>query len=131
MQVPIGNAASFRLPAPLPGPLPAPLQASVASAACALLPFVPTYAVALPGCAVLLAQGRLLAAVLFFALHFMGYYIGDTVILEVRAGRGGYGALWRGACPGRSRCGGGAGVLLVCGGEPRWAMAVAVGCRLG
>ncbi|EFN55069.1 hypothetical protein CHLNCDRAFT_134947 [Chlorella variabilis] len=62
--------------------LPLTYTASVASAACALLPFVPTYAVALPGCAVLLAQGRLLAAVLFFALHFMGYYIGDTVILE-------------------------------------------------
>ena len=28
-------------------------------------------------------QGRLLAALLFFALHFMGYYIGDTAILEV------------------------------------------------
>lgn len=54
----------------------------MASAACALLPFVPTYAVALPGCVVLLAQGRLLAALAFFALHFMGYYIGDTVILE-------------------------------------------------
>ena len=27
---------------------------------CALLPFVPTYAVALPGCVVLVAQGRLL-----------------------------------------------------------------------
>lgn len=60
----------------------APPQASVASAVCALLPFVPTYAVALPGCVVLLAQGRLLAALAFFALHFMGYYIGDTVILE-------------------------------------------------
>ena len=52
---------------------------------CALLPFVPTYAVALPGCVVLVAQGRLLAAVLFFAMHFMAYYIGDTVILEVCA----------------------------------------------
>ena len=50
---------------------------------CALLPFVPTYAVALPGCVVLVAQGRLLAAVLFFSFHFMAYYIGDTVILEV------------------------------------------------
>jgi len=55
----------------------------VASAVCALLPFVPTYAVALPGCVVLLAQGRLLAALAFFALHFAAYYIGDTVILEV------------------------------------------------
>ena len=55
----------------------------MASAVCALLPFVPTYAVALPGCVVLLAQGRLLAALAFFALHFAAYYIGDTVILEV------------------------------------------------
>lgn len=55
----------------------------MASAVSALLPFVPTYAVALPGCVVLLAQGRLLAALLFFALHFTAYYIGDTVILEV------------------------------------------------
>ena len=65
--------------------LPLTYTASVASAACALLPFVPTYAVALPGCVVLLAQGRLLAAVLFFALHFGGYYFADTAILEVGA----------------------------------------------
>lgn len=74
-----------------------PPQASVASAVCALLPFVPTYAVALPGCVVLLAQGRLLAALAFFALHFMGYYIGDTVILEVSSPaelRGCMGATW-------------------------------------
>jgi hypothetical protein len=63
--------------------LPLTYTASVASAVCALLPFVPTYAVALPGCVVLLAQGRLLAAVLFFALHFGGYYFADTAILEV------------------------------------------------
>lgn len=62
------------------------LQASVASAACALLPFVPTYAVALPGCVVLLAQGRLLAAPAFFAAHFGAYYLGDTAILEVGFG---------------------------------------------
>ncbi|KAI3438020.1 hypothetical protein D9Q98_000463 [Chlorella vulgaris] len=62
--------------------LPLTYTSSVAAAACALLPFVPTYAVALPGCAVLLAQGRLLASLLFFALHFMGYYIADTIILE-------------------------------------------------
>ena len=71
-----------------PPPHHLPPQASVASAVCALLPFVPTYAVALPGCVVLLAQGRLLAALAFFGLHFMGYYIGDTVILEV-------GILWK------------------------------------
>lgn len=28
-------------------------------------------------------QGRLLASLAFFAIHFMGYYIGDTAILEV------------------------------------------------
>lgn len=61
----------------------------MASAVCALLPFVPTYAAALPGCVVLLAQGRLLAALLFFGLHFLGYYIGDTAILEVRGAIGG------------------------------------------
>lgn len=64
--------------------LPLTYTASVASAVCALLPFVPTPAVALPGCVVLLAQGRLLAALAFFGLHFMGYYLGDTAILEVR-----------------------------------------------
>lgn len=30
-------------------------------------------------------QGRLLASLAFFAIHFMGYYIGDTAILEVGA----------------------------------------------
>eukprot|EP00887_Chlorella_sp_A99_P007660 scaffold20.g7660.t1 len=62
--------------------IPLVYTAAVASAVCALLPFIPTYVVALPGCLLLALQGRALAGVLFGLLHFSGYYLGDTVILE-------------------------------------------------
>ena len=115
MSAGLERCADVSQPSPPPS-APVPLQASVASAVCALLPFVPTYAVALPGCVVLLAQGRLLSAVSLFALHFMAYYIGDTAILEV----GGWGCGWvvggradREAMQGRSDASSG-GSRIVC-----------------
>ena len=59
---------------------------SVASAAFALLPFVPTYSIALPGCAVVALQGRVAAGVTLMVLHFFAYYVGDTVVLEDSGG---------------------------------------------
>jgi predicted PurR-regulated permease PerM len=59
---------------------------SVASAAFALLPFVPTYSVALPGCAVVALQGRVISGVTLIILHFLAYYVGDTVVLEDSGG---------------------------------------------
>jgi len=59
---------------------------SVASAAFALLPFVPTYSVALPGCAVVALQGRVAAGVTLMVLHFFAYNAGDTVVLEDSGG---------------------------------------------
>jgi predicted PurR-regulated permease PerM len=59
---------------------------SVASAAFALLPFVPTYSVALPGCAVVALQGRVVSGFVLMALHFFAYYVGDTVVLEDSGG---------------------------------------------
>jgi predicted PurR-regulated permease PerM len=59
---------------------------SVASAAFALLPFVPTYSVALPGCAVVALQGRVASGVILMVLHFFAYYAGDTVVLEDSGG---------------------------------------------
>ena len=60
---------------------PLAYTSAVASAAFALLPFVPTYSVALPGCAVVAFQGRVAAAVALLILHFSAYYIGDSVVL--------------------------------------------------
>lgn len=59
---------------------------SVASAAFALLPFVPTYSVALPGCVVVALQGRVAVGVTLMVLHFLAYYAGDTVVLEDSGG---------------------------------------------
>lgn len=66
--------------------VPMAYTASVASSAFALLPFVPTYAVALPGSLAVAAQGRLTTAIILLALHFAGYYIGDTILLEDSGG---------------------------------------------
>jgi hypothetical protein len=59
---------------------------SVASAAFALLPFIPTYSVALPGCVVVALQGRVAAGFTLMVLHFFAYYVGDTVVLEDSGG---------------------------------------------
>jgi hypothetical protein len=61
---------------------PVPYASAAASAAFSLLPFVPTYAVALPGVAALAAQGRVARAAALFALHFLAYYFGDAAVLE-------------------------------------------------
>ncbi|GAB4819140.1 hypothetical protein N2152v2_006186 [Parachlorella kessleri] len=62
--------------------LPLTYTATVLCAACALLPFIPTYVVALPPCIALAAQGRLVSGLVFLGLHFLAYYLGDTLILE-------------------------------------------------
>jgi hypothetical protein len=54
----------------------------VASAACALLPFIPAYVVAAPFCLLLAAQGRLLVAAALLAAHLAAVSLGDTLILE-------------------------------------------------
>lgn len=52
------------------------------AAICGLLPFVPTYAVAIPATGLLAARGRIPGGILLFALHWAAYYFGDTLILE-------------------------------------------------
>ena len=66
--------------------VPMAYTASVASAAFALLPFVPTYAVAVPGSVLVAAQGRIAVSLTLFALHFAGYSFGDTILLEDSGG---------------------------------------------
>ena len=65
---------------------PLAYTSAVASAAFSLLPFVPTYSVALPSCAVVALHGRVAAAIALLLLHFGAYYIGDTVVLEDSGG---------------------------------------------
>ena len=59
---------------------PAP-QASLASALCALLPFVPAYVIAVPGCVSLASQGRWVPALAFAGAH-LGSLWGDSLIYE-------------------------------------------------
>lgn len=65
---------------------PLAYTSAVASAAFALLPFVPTYAVAIPGCAVMALQGKVAAAVILLLAHFGAYNIGDAKVLEDSGG---------------------------------------------
>ena len=56
-------------------------QASLASAICALLPFVPAYVIAVPGFVSLASQGRWVPALAFAGAH-LGSLWGDTLIYE-------------------------------------------------
>ncbi|KAL6780470.1 hypothetical protein ACKKBF_B13030 [Auxenochlorella protothecoides x Auxenochlorella symbiontica] len=62
--------------------VPLAYTAAVLSAVCALLPFIPTYAVALPGSGLLAAQGHIPGAIVLLLVHWGAYYLGDTLILE-------------------------------------------------
>lgn len=66
--------------------VPLAYTSATASAAFALLPFIPTYSVALPGCAMVALQGRVWTAAAVILLQFAAYYLGDTVVLEDAGG---------------------------------------------
>ena len=61
---------------------------STVSAAFSIVPFVPSWLVAIPSATALAVQGRIVSSIVLLGLHFAAYSFGDTEILN-EAGTGG------------------------------------------